>query len=324
MNKNVLFLALILSVTANDLQPANRRARTSHQSEPYNADNATRDQRAQRQSDQSTASITAEETALPNAAAPTPTSLQQLVAHPQANQEAEHPQCAICMAGEEVPLLTAEQGNSMLTCTHHEFHQTCLHRWLTECKNTCPLCRLPGRLAVNHQSINPPLAPMIPTAVINTVALRHAVNRGNLAEVQALLTAPGVDVNARDIVSWPALHTAAYHGYTAIVQALLNAPRIDVNATTDRGETALHRAAQNGHTAIVQLLCARPDITVNATSQASTALHRAAFYGRTAIVQVLLAAGADTTLRNNNGRTAADMAANDEIRQLILATQEAQ
>jgi hypothetical protein len=30
----------------------------------------------------------------------------------------------------------------------HAFHSGCISRWLTQCKNTCPLCQAPIRLSV--------------------------------------------------------------------------------------------------------------------------------------------------------------------------------
>jgi ankyrin repeat protein len=41
--------------------------------------------------------------------------------------------------------------------------------------------------------------------------------------------------------------------------------------------------------------------------------------GHTEVVKVLLERGANTELRNQSGKSAADVAANDEIRDLILS-----
>jgi len=51
-------------------------------------------------------------------------------------------ECGICLAelDANVPLVK-------LPC-RHAFHSGCISRWLTQCKNTCPLCQAPIRLSV--------------------------------------------------------------------------------------------------------------------------------------------------------------------------------
>lgn len=51
-------------------------------------------------------------------------------------------ECGICLAE-----LDANVSLVKLPCGH-AFHSGCISRWLTQCKNTCPLCQAPIRLSV--------------------------------------------------------------------------------------------------------------------------------------------------------------------------------
>ncbi|XP_065874397.1 E3 ubiquitin-protein ligase MBR1 isoform X2 [Euphorbia lathyris] len=59
----------------------------------------------------------------------------KLYTKPQKHQNEEAAQCYIC-------LVEYEEGDSMrvLPC-HHEFHRTCIDKWLKEIHRVCPLCR---------------------------------------------------------------------------------------------------------------------------------------------------------------------------------------
>ena len=74
------------------------------------------------------------------------------------------------------------------------------------------------------------------------------------------------------------------------------------------GWTPLHYAATGGHVALVELMLDK-DAYIDAESpNGSTPLMMAAMYGSRETVQLLLQAGADPTLKNQLGMTAADFA----------------
>ena len=109
--------------------------------------------------------------------------------------------------------------------------------------------------------------------------------RGDAVEVSRALLAAGADVNARSANEFSVLplHSAVAGGHGAVAALLIEAGA-DVNARQRHGWTPLHGAAQNGAVETVDRL---------------------------------LAAGADPTARNDDGVSAADLAA--EARHADLA-----
>lgn len=102
-----------------------------------------------------------------------------------------------------------------------------------------------------------------------------------------------------------------------------------VHAADKNGVTALHHAARFRNTVAVKTLIAYgANVNQVCRKSGSTPLHRAVMStgapgtaGKQAearqIVALLLAAGADRSIRNKGGRTAADYATDDEIRALL-------
>ena len=113
-------------------------------------------------------------------------------------------------------------------------------------------------------------------------------------------------------------------GYLDIVKALVAAgadPNIKQRAVSG-GSAPLHAAARRGNLEILKTLIAAKnvDINIQETSVDTTGgvykevldvtpLHAAAGCGRAAIVEALINAGADTTIKNKQGQTAAQLAA---------------
>jgi hypothetical protein len=95
--------------------------------------------------------------------------------------------------------------------------------------------------------------------------------------------AGGASVNSKNFRKEPVLHLATQGGYSEIVKILLE-NGADVNAKDNDGNTALQGAAKLQHQEIVE---------------------------------TLLTHGADKDIRNNNGETAADLAKDEEIKDLI-------
>ncbi|XXQ39490.1 Ankyrin repeat domain-containing protein [Plasmodiophora brassicae] len=88
-------------------------------------------------------------------------------------------------------------------------------------------------------------------------ALHWAVSDGDELVVELLLHVAGIDVNARDPITYRTpLHYAARRGYARITALLLSVPGVDVNARArdDARRTPLHEAALRGHRHIVRLL----------------------------------------------------------------------
>ena len=141
-------------------------------------------------------------------------------------------------------------------------------------------------------------------------------DRVDLARV--LLDA-GADVNQAAINGVTPLMTAAYGGHTEIARTLV-AKGADIAVVDRLKKNAIIYAAGEGRSDIVKLLLDKGVDPNAAYANDLTALMWAAGYGRTETVKMLLAAGAKTSLKDNRGKTAADIARDakhDETAQLL-------
>lgn len=86
-----------------------------------------------------------------------------------------------------------------------------------------------------------------------TDALFRAVIEGNAEMVRSLLSAPGVDVNARNERGSTPLLEAARYGHDNITRTLI-ASGANVNARDQDGKTALMLAIQGNHNDVVRVL----------------------------------------------------------------------
>ncbi len=186
-------------------------------------------------------------------------------------------------------------------------------------------------------------------------ALMHAASK-NQVEVVKFLLKEGADREACHYRA-TALVYAVWNGSTACVQALLDAkaktdiclrfngdqgifhliPKENVeilhmliqagaplNQTDDSGSTPLMDAVQEGNLRFVTILLnagANPDIATYKIGNygAKTPLMIAARKGFVDIIKALLTAKADTTLKDNKGKTALDYAATEEIKIILQA-----
>lgn len=114
------------------------------------------------------------------------------------------------------------------------------------------------------------------------------------------------------------LHWAALHGDLEICRMLLDAGA-DVNArSTVQANTPLHEVWSGGHVEVAKLLIERgADINAVEKWYGMTILHYAADHRKPELVRTLLEAGADLTIPAENGRTAMDMAKDDESRAVL-------
>jgi ankyrin repeat protein len=132
-----------------------------------------------------------------------------------------------------------------------------------------------------------------------------ALRDGSLKAAQALAEWPKTDVDRRTPKDETPLMMACLHGQIDMARKLI-ARGADVNKT---GWTPLHYAATRGDVAIIQLLLDESAYIDAESPNGSTPLMMAAMYGTPESAKFLLQAGADPTIKNQLGLTAADFAA---------------
>ena len=121
---------------------------------------------------------------------------------------------------------------------------------------------------------------------------------------QALLDWPSTDIEARNAEDESPLMIAALKGERAIAEKLI-ARDAAVNKT---GWTPLHYAATGGHLELIRLLLDHSAYIDAESPNGSTPLMMAARYGAIDGARLLLEEGADPTLKNEQGLSAADFA----------------
>ncbi|XP_064072407.1 oxysterol-binding protein-related protein 1 [Vanessa tameamea] len=174
--------------------------------------------------------------------------------------------------------------------------------------------------------------------------LHLATYFGHMDVVEVLLDA-GVDVDEVNDTGDTALHKASFIGNEELVILLLNY-KADVNIMNGEGRTAadvcktqdvqrlleaaglaerrdrerkLLTAAREGRIEEVQeLLSGSSPPNINcADAQGNTCLHCAAYRGHARVAVLLLQNGVDTTLKNNNGQLAIDLARDGDMREVL-------
>ncbi|MEO6321618.1 MAG: ankyrin repeat domain-containing protein [Polaromonas sp.] len=136
--------------------------------------------------------------------------------------------------------------------------------------------------------------------------LNMAASNGNEALVDVLLKA-GADVNLANISGVTPLMGAAFKGNAAIVRKLMAA-----GAKTDpldrvKKNAPIYAAGVGCNECLAEFLRAGSQVNARMDND-ETLLMWAAGYGHAATVQFLLEQGADRHLKDNRGKTAADMA----------------
>jgi uncharacterized protein len=136
--------------------------------------------------------------------------------------------------------------------------------------------------------------------------LNMAATKGNVALADALLAA-GADVNLANIAGVTPLMGAAFSGNVQIVRKLLAAGAKIEPVDRVKKNAATYAAGNGCAECLTELL--RAGTQVNAPLENDlTLLMWAAAYGGESSVRLLLAQGADRSLKDKRGKTAADMA----------------
>jgi hypothetical protein len=176
---------------------------------------------------------------------------------------------------------------------------------------------------------------VIPFDDIRAVALRQPPfdprwrpgGPGTVGAVQAIEREVPVDPGHRDSNGWTPLTEVAASAGTpqerlALVDALIK-HGVDVNATNAYGYSALMMAASKGDVELVQrLLEARAFVDARANDGRTALMFAAESLGqRTETVRALIEAGADRTIRDRNGQTAADKVRHSQDTQLLSLLQ---
>jgi len=137
--------------------------------------------------------------------------------------------------------------------------------------------------------------------------LMLAVRRGNADAIAALL--PLSDANAQDNQGQTALHGAVIQQQADAARALLACPALDPNLRDQKGTTALMRAVCSpGHDFMAMILSLGAGLRANVkNNDGRTALMLAAETGDAQKTNLLIP-DSDCDLRDNEGRTALDIA----------------
>ena len=135
-------------------------------------------------------------------------------------------------------------------------------------------------------------------------ALYVALRDGSLKSAQVLIDGPKTNVDTRTPSDETPLMMACLRGQIDIVRKLI-ARGADVNKT---GWTPLHYAATGSQIEIMRLLLDQSAYIDAQSPNGTTPLMMAAMYGSEDAAKFLLDAGADPTLKNQLGLSAADFA----------------
>jgi ankyrin repeat protein len=145
-------------------------------------------------------------------------------------------------------------------------------------------------------------------AVIDVEAFGDAALNGNIETVRQAIEGK-VDVNATDDQRRTALMLASFNGHTPVVELLLEASA-SVDHRDASGRTALMFAATSSNVETVKtLLDAGAEVNAVDSGEGFTALMHAAAEGQVEVVKVLLEHNADPDIRDVDGDTARDFAA---------------
>lgn len=145
--------------------------------------------------------------------------------------------------------------------------------------------------------------------------LMMAIANGRQSAAKYLIRA-GANLNKKDIGGHTAVHDASAMGQIELLCIMLECNAdIEVEAHVD-GMTPLHRAIECGQGEAIRLLLGQGASIGKCDYYSNTPLHNAAFYGQSGAVSLLLDYGAEINVRNSDGKTALQLALEEDESQV--------
>lgn len=136
-----------------------------------------------------------------------------------------------------------------------------------------------------------------------------------VAKFEKLLSATNLDL--KDYAEATLLHAACHSGNLPAVKHLFG-KGLSLTALTKYNETLIHYAVSSGNPALIQWLVDTQQIDINTQDRSGeTALHRAAAQNNSELVELLIRNGADSTIENNKGQRASEIATSKGYHHLV-------
>lgn len=158
--------------------------------------------------------------------------------------------------------------------------------------------------------------PVLAADPMDTGDVMDAAREGDNAALEQY-HAQGGDLSITGSHGYTPFIMAAYYGHTNTLK-LLKEFEADTCALDERGSNALMGVAFRDHLETADWLIANTDCGVNHTNYAGqTALMMASLFGHEAMIQHLLKAGADPSIVDAQGNTAASLAAAQGLTRIV-------
>lgn len=154
-------------------------------------------------------------------------------------------------------------------------------------------------------------------------SIYDAAHAGEVDRVETWLKSNRDSLNSEIADGFNLLHIASAFGHERLVAHLLDrGALVNANATNKAGETALHLAAAHREDKVAARICDRliaNGAELNAKQiGGQTPLHHAVARGSEALIETLILAGADPFLKDDQGRSAMDVAQGNEALKTLL------
>lgn len=142
---------------------------------------------------------------------------------------------------------------------------------------------------------------LISTSFLTANEMHDAVQEGNLARIDSILTLNPDLLESKNDAGLTPLNLAAYIGQMEIITFLLD-KGADIFTGDNEGSMPIHNAAANGQKEVVEFLVNEKGIDVNVIDDNDvTPLHFAAGSGNIEMVRFLISKGVDINARSNIG-----------------------